>query len=48
MRKTKGKKAKSKRTDWDNVPSPNPRYKGLTVLEAARQALAGKKHKLAS
>lgn len=30
------KERKQESVDWDNIPSPNPRYRGLSVKEAAR------------
>ena len=38
------KERQPERVDWDNLPSPNPRYQGMTVKEAVRVLLkAGKK-----
>ena len=35
--------AKKEPADWENMPSPNPRYKGMTVLEIARALLRGRR-----
>ena len=34
---------KKEPVDWDNMPNPNPRYKGMTVLEIARALLRGRR-----
>ena len=34
-------KRKRLQDTWDNTPAANPRYGGLTILEATRQLLKG-------
>ena len=36
-------KRKRLQDTWDNTPAANPRYGGLTILEATRQFLKGGK-----
>jgi hypothetical protein len=33
----------AKLREWDNTPSPNPRYKGLTPAQAARAMMRPRK-----
>ena len=35
------RKRKRLQDKWDNTPASNPRYGGLTILEATRQFLKG-------
>lgn len=35
----------AKLREWDNKPSPNPRYKGLTPGQAARAMMRPRKQK---
>ncbi len=37
------RKRKRLQDKWDNTPAANPRYGGLTILEATRQFLKGGK-----
>lgn len=39
LKDTRKSKRKRETVDWDTIPSPNPRYKGMTVLDVARALL---------
>ena len=39
IKRTRKSRRKYETVDWDDMPSPNPRYKGMTVLDVARALL---------
>lgn len=39
IKRTQKPKRKHETVDWDDIPSPNPRYKGMTVKEVAKSLL---------